>query len=116
MPSGHGASNSVALIFPRSCLGRQINALFLHTATCPMEACGGAKYDKFQLTAGTTKVAQNTCGKAIHITASRVWKVIPNYWNKENFTLCISVVLKRLCSSHNILCSKKSRHYERLSW
>jgi hypothetical protein len=35
-----------------------------------MEACGGAKYDKFQLTTGTINVAQNIRGKAIHITAS----------------------------------------------
>jgi hypothetical protein len=50
-----------------------------------MEACGGAKYVKFQLMAGTTKIAQNMCGKAIHIiTASRVWEVVPNHWNKKH--------------------------------
>jgi len=97
MLSGHGASNSVALIVPRSYLGRQINALFLHTATCPMDARGGAKYDKFQLTTGTINVAHNICGKAIHITASRMRKWIPNHWRKENFTMCISVFLKRVC-------------------
>jgi hypothetical protein len=89
MLSGHGASNSVALIVPRSYLGRQIHALFLHTATCPMEACGEAKCDKFQLTTGTINVAQNICRKAIHITASTRCGVIPNHWKEDNFTMYI---------------------------
>jgi hypothetical protein len=28
------------------------------------------------------------CGKAIHIiTASRVWEVVPNHWNKKHWLL-----------------------------
>jgi hypothetical protein len=26
-----------------------------------------------------------------------MWWVTPNDWKKENFTMCISVVLKRFC-------------------
>jgi hypothetical protein len=74
--SGHDASNSVALAVPGSCLGTQIYALFLHTATCPIGVCSGAKPDKFQLRAGATRVVQNRCRRMVDIVVSRMCKVI----------------------------------------